>query len=97
MYGLPFAVLFSAFDWAVHYIFDDICEKYYINWEKYPLLENRKKRCYTLVKWTYSIGYYVLSSLWGFKIMTGSTFFPIWLGGKGDPFAFVVSNAFPYQ
>jgi hypothetical protein len=80
------------FDWAVHYFFDELCDKYYINWEKYPSEEERKKRCYTLVKWGYSIGYYLVSSVWCYTILMDTTYFPSWLGGRGDPFAFFLSK-----
>lgn len=99
IYGLPFAFVFSVylnltqvFDWLIHRNFDGLCDEHYINREKYPTEEERKKRCYTLVKWAYSIAYYLLSSAWAYKILMGTTYFPTWMGGRGDPFTFFVSK-----
>lgn len=84
--------MIKGFDWFVHYVFDDLCEKYYLNRERYATDEERKKRSYTLVKWGYSIGYYLISSIWCYKILMDTTFFPTWLGGSGDPFTYFVSK-----
>ena len=69
----------------VHYLLDGPCEKYYITNERYLEPESRKRRCYTLVKWGYSIVYYLVSSLWAYKILRPTSFMPTWLGGSGDP------------
>lgn len=53
----------------------------------------RKKRCYTLVKWGYSIIYYALSSLACFIILRKTSYFPTWLGGNGSPMN--IYNDFP--
>ena len=34
-YSLPFGILFTIFDIVIHYIFDPLCIKYYINESKY--------------------------------------------------------------
>lgn len=60
--------------------------KHYITEERYLDPEARKKRCYTLVKWGYSIIYYLISSIWCYKILCETRFMPTWLGGKGSPF-----------
>lgn len=44
------------------------------------------KRSYTLVKWGYSIIYYIISSIWSYKILCGTRFMPTWLGGNGSPY-----------
>lgn len=75
----------QGFDFLVHYIFDELCAKYYITDERYTEPEQKKKRCYTLVKWGYSILYYLGSSAWAYKIMVETTFMPTWLGGLGSP------------
>ena len=67
----------------VHKIFDPIFEKHYITEERYTEPQAKKKRVYTLVKWTYSIIYYLISSIWGYKIISNTTFLPTWLGGLG--------------
>lgn len=68
----------------VHYLFDDLCEKYYIDIDKYNEPEIRKKRSYTLVKWEYSIIYYLLSSVAAYLVLKNTIYFPIWFGGKGN-------------
>ena len=73
----------------VHYLFDDLIEKYYITDQRYTEPEARKKRCYTLVKWGYSSLYYLFSSVWAFLILKETTFMPTWLGGKGSPYTMV--------
>lgn len=82
----------QGFDWLVHYILDDLCDRYYLNHDKYASEEDRKKRSYTLVKWGYSIVYYLLSSIWCFRILTETTYMPGWLGGKGDPFTYLLNK-----
>jgi hypothetical protein len=66
-------------------MFDGLCEKYFINHTKYTDPEARKKRCYTLVKWGYSIIYYSLSSIACFLLLMKTSYFPTWLGGTGTP------------
>ena len=78
--------LTQIFDWLVHYYLDDLCFKHYIVEVKYPDIEARRKRSYTLVKWAYSIFYYLVTSMWAYKIMIGTTFMPTWLGGLGSPY-----------
>ncbi len=73
-------------DLLVHHLLDGPCEKYYITEQRYLSPESRKKRSYTLVKWGYSILYYLVSSVWAYKIIRETTFMPTWLGGSGDPF-----------
>lgn len=73
-------------------MFDDLCDRHYLNHDKYVTEEDRKKRSYTLVKWGYSIAYYLASSVWCFRILMDTTFFPEWLGGKGDPFTYFLSK-----
>jgi hypothetical protein len=53
IYSLPVMVVFTAIDHAVHY-FDDWFLLNFINEAKYPDIEKRKKRCYTLTKWAFS-------------------------------------------
>ena len=71
-------------DFLIHHYFDPIFEAHYITTSKYIDPEACKKRCYTLVKWAYSIIYYLLSSAWAYKIMLGCEMFPTWLGGNGS-------------
>ncbi len=78
--------LIKAIEYLIHYLLDPLCEKYYITEQRYLEPDNRKKRCYTLVKWGYSIVYYLLSSLWAYKILIGTNFMPTWLGGNGSPY-----------
>lgn len=73
-------------DWKIHNYLDDLCEKYFITEKKYLDPESRKKRCFTLVKWGYSIFYYVLSSIWAYKILLGTKFMPTYMGGSGSPY-----------
>jgi len=61
--------------------------KYYITEERYLEASSRKKRCFTLVKWGYSLVYYAISSAWAYKIMVDTAFMPTWLGGIGDPYS----------
>jgi hypothetical protein len=79
----------QVIDWLIHYYFDGLCEKYYITEQRYTDPESRKKRCYTLVKWGYSIVYYLISSLWAYKILVGTHFMPTWLGGLGSPYSMI--------
>lgn len=76
----------------MHYTLDDLCDRHYLNHDKYGSEEDRKKRSYTLVKWGYSIVYYLLSSIWCFRILTETTYLPVWLGGKGDPFTYLLNK-----
>lgn len=73
------------FDLCVHYLFDDLCEKYYINHQTYQEPISRKNRCYTLVKWAYSTIYYACSSLAAVVLLKGTSYYPTWLGGHGSP------------
>lgn len=81
-YALPFAIVFTIFDLFVHYIFDGLCVKYYLTENKYEG-KAREKRAYTLVKWGYSILYYLISSISAFYLIKDTSFFPTWLGGNG--------------
>lgn len=76
----------------MHYALDDLCEKHYLNQAKYVTEEERKKRSYTLVKWGYSIVYYLASSVWCFRILMATSYLPTWLGGQGDPFTYLVNK-----
>jgi len=67
---------------AIHYLLDGPCEKYFLTETKYEG-KARHKRAYTLVKWSYSIPYYLISSLAGLYLIKDTTFFPTWLGGAG--------------
>jgi hypothetical protein len=82
--GIPFAIVFVVTDFLSHRIFDSICEKYYISHTKYPNPEARRKRCYTIVKWGFSIFYYALTSVTAYFILLNTSFMPTWLGGNGD-------------
>jgi hypothetical protein len=35
MYGIPDGVLFTGMDLLIHYLFDDLCSKYYITEQRY--------------------------------------------------------------
>jgi hypothetical protein len=74
-------------------LFDGLCEKYYINHATYTNPEARKKRCYTLVKWAFSIFYYGFASLACFLLIRNTSYFPTWLGGTGSPMN--IYNDFP--
>jgi hypothetical protein len=67
----------------VHYLFDDLCIKYYLDQNKY-VGKSKEKRAYTLVKWGYSIIYYFFSTIAAFLLIKDTTFFPSWLGGNGS-------------
>lgn len=43
----------------------------------------RRRRCETLVKWSYSIVYYTFSTLWAYHILLKADILPSFLGGKG--------------
>lgn len=43
----------------------------------------KEERAYTLVKWVYSIFYYLISSIAGYMLIKDTSFFPTWLGGHG--------------
>jgi hypothetical protein len=82
--GIPFAVFFILADAFSHKLFDSVCAKYYISHTKYPTEEERKKRCYTLVKWGFSIFYYGITSIFAYFILLDTSYMPSWLGGSGD-------------
>jgi hypothetical protein len=82
--GLPVMVVFTIIDHAVHY-FDDWFLVNYINENKYPDMERRRKRCYTFTKWVFSEFYYLPCSIWAYFILRPTTFMPGWLGGNGNP------------
>ena len=44
----------------------------------------RSKRSYTLVKWAYSVGYYLISSVTAYYLLKDTEYFPTWLGGSGS-------------
>lgn len=67
----------------MHYIFDDLCEKYYLTEEKYEG-KARAKRSYTLVKWAYSVVYYLIFSIAAVYLLKDTNYFPTWLGGSGS-------------
>jgi hypothetical protein len=69
----------------VHYFFDDLCDKYFINHNSFTDPVVRKNRCYTITKWGYSIIYYSLSSVAAIALLKNTSYFPTWLGGKGSP------------
>jgi hypothetical protein len=83
LYGIPVSIIFILLDGLTHYLLDDKCVQYYINDTKYPTEEQRKKKAYTIIKWTYSIVYYSISSIVGYLILLPTTFMPTWLGGDG--------------
>ena len=43
----------------------------------------RRKRCETLVKWAYSMSYYIFSSYWAYTILKEADILPGFLGGQG--------------
>lgn len=63
-------------------MFDGLCEKYYLS-SKYEG-KARAKRAYTLVKWGYSLVYYLISSIAAIYILKDTSYFPTWLGGNGS-------------
>jgi hypothetical protein len=63
-------------------MFDGLCEKYYLG-NKYEG-KARAKRAYTLVKWGYSLVYYLISSIAAIYILKDTSYFPTWLGGNGS-------------
>ncbi len=83
LYGLPASIIFIMLDNLTHYLLDDKFAEHYVNEVKYPTEELRKKKAYTIVKWTYSMVYYALSSLAAYIIIQPTTFMPTWLGGQG--------------
>lgn len=87
MYGIPFSIAYTLFDLLVHYLLDDACEQHFITEERYVEPEAKKKRSYTLVKWSYSMLYYLASSIWAYKILINTQFMPTWLGGLGSPYS----------
>lgn len=82
--GIPFAIVFVLADMLSHKIFDSVCEKYYISHTKYPDPEIRRKRCYTIVKWGFSIFYYTITTIFAYIILLPTSYMPSWLGGNGD-------------
>jgi hypothetical protein len=66
---------------AYHKALDDLCEKYYMDCTKFPEEKSRKNRAYSLVKWSYSIIYYLISSIWAYQLLKNTSYFPPWLGG----------------
>lgn len=44
----------------------------------------RKNRCFTLVKWAYSLFYYGLSSIASYILLLHTDILPIWLAGNGS-------------
>jgi hypothetical protein len=67
----------------MHYFFDNLIEKYYLTEKKYKN-EDRLKRAYTLVKWSYSLVYYFSTSIAAYILIKDTAFFPWWLGGEGS-------------
>jgi hypothetical protein len=43
--------------------------------------KSRKNRAYSLVKWSYSIIYYLISSFWAYYLLKNTSYFPSWFGG----------------
>ena len=82
--GLPVMVLFSILDHSVNY-FNDWFMVNFINEGKYVDVDKRRKRCYTLAKWTFSELYYLPVSIWAYFLLLPTSFMPGWLGGRGDP------------
>jgi hypothetical protein len=72
----------------MHYFLDDLCEKYYLVNQKYEG-KARQKRAHTLVKWSYSIIYYTISSIVGYCLIKDTNSFPTWLGGNGSCYNFI--------
>ena len=85
-YSLPAGIIFGVLEWLVHYFFDPIFVKHYVNDVKYPKLEDQLKKSYTCVKWAFSIFYYIFFSAWCYNILRKTSFLPSYLGGNGDPF-----------
>ena len=73
-------------DLTTHYYLDDYFFKYFTSEVKYPNPDVRANRAYTNVKWTYSMIYYLITSIWCYKILLGTSFMPTWLGGTGTPY-----------
>ena len=74
-------------DLLSHHYLDDLCAKHFITDLRYNDPDSKKKRCYTIVKWGYSIIYYIAVSIWAYTILKDSVFLPGWLGGSGDPYS----------
>lgn len=83
MYGIPVGVIFIYLEHLAHQKLDDKCDTYYLSYERYKTEEQRKKRCYNLVKWAHSIVYYTLSAIAAYFILKQTSFLPTWLGGSG--------------
>jgi len=83
-YALPFAAVFTLLDHGVHYFLDDWFMNHFINENKYPDIDKRRKRCYTFSKWAFSQFYYLPISFWAYSILKDTSFMPHWLGGNGS-------------
>ena len=73
----------QAFDKLVHYCLDGWFLDNYLTDEKYEG-PARPKRVHTLVKWSYSMVYYIFSSVTAIMLIKDTSFFPTWLGGSGS-------------
>jgi hypothetical protein len=83
VFGTLGAIIFVICDTLFHYALDEKCAQHYINKEKYPTEEARKKKAYTVVRWGFSLLYYGASSTAAFLIIQPTSFMPNWLGGDG--------------
>lgn len=91
LYGLPFSLVFGVIlflmkilDEKIHKFCDPLCEKYVVNHEKFPDPTVRKAKCYTLVKWGYSLIYYCISSITAYILLYQTDVLPLWLAGNGN-------------
>ena len=82
--GIPFGIFFIIADALAHKYLDPVFEQNFINHVKYPEAEARKKRCYSLVKWVFSIVYYMTAAIAAYFILLDTSYMPWWLGGNGN-------------
>jgi hypothetical protein len=63
---------------------DEWTERNLIRTDKYPEVEMRLKKSYSVIKWSYSGAYYLGASITAYLLLKGTNFLPTFLGGKGS-------------
>lgn len=71
----------------MHKWFDSVVEKYWLRRDKYPDMETRMRKSFSIVKWHYSNLYYIGTSVSAYLLIKDTKFLPWFFGGNGSVYS----------
>lgn len=74
-------------DYVIHELLDDWVDINFLRTDKYIDAVARKKKSYTIVRWSYNIIYYTSTSVSGYLLIKDTKFMPTFLGGSGSVYS----------